>query len=379
MEITNRKENVKIMITGGHLTPAAAVIDELKQKGFNNFVWVGRRKTMTFDKNLSAEYRYIKDDLKIPFVNLNTGKIIRFNNIYTFFEFLVNILYILQGFINSFFILIKNKPNIIVSFGGYIAVPIVIAGWILRIPSITHEQTLVAGVANKIISKFAKKVLISWEDTRDYFKGKDVILTGNPIRKEVFEVITDNYKINKKLKTIFIMGGNQGAHVINETTIKILPLLLKNYNVIHQTGLTSVTGDYEKCERLEKSFHGKYKGIYIVKGYIFRSEIGEVFSKSDLFIGRSGANSVSEIIALNKNSVFVPIPWSLNNEQFYNAKLVEKSGLGIIIEENNLSPEMLMKQIKISINKNKVKSKVKIELNAAFKITNEIISLLNFE
>ncbi len=384
------KREKTILITGGHLTPAMSIINELRRRGYDSFIWVGRRKTMKKDKNDSAEYNVIKNDLEIPFIDITTGKVIKFNSLKTLIESIINIIKIPIGFIQSIFLLIKTKPKIIISFGGYIAVPIVLAGWFLDIPSVTHEQTIIVGKANKFISKFSKKIFISWEESKKYFTENKVILTGNPVRKEVLISETNNYNLNMKLKTIYVTGGNQGSHIINQNIKSIIKKLLEKYNVIHQTGITTVTKDFEECDRIEKSLTGKTKGNYIVKGHVFGIEIGEIFNKADIIISRAGANTMTEIFALGKPAILIPISWSLNNEQFENAKKIEKIGLGKIIEEKDLKPKILKKYIdkafklikkgkdfnEKSLKKTISKAKDMINLKASEIIANETIKMI---
>lgn len=161
----------RILITGGHLTPAIAVISELKKRGFTNFVWVGHKKNQKGNIELSAEFLTIKK-LEIPFVNLKTGKLSRTWSFATFFNDMKNLCMISAGIIQSSYIIFKYRPSLILSFGGYLAVPVVLVGKILGTKVITHEQTLVTGLANRIISKFADKILISWETSSKFFNTK---------------------------------------------------------------------------------------------------------------------------------------------------------------------------------------------------------------
>ncbi|MBN2015928.1 UDP-N-acetylglucosamine--N-acetylmuramyl-(pentapeptide) pyrophosphoryl-undecaprenol N-acetylglucosamine transferase [Candidatus Dojkabacteria bacterium] len=383
-------KNHKFLITGGHLTPALAVIEELKSRGFTNFVWVGRKKTMEKDEEFSAEYNVVSTDLGIPFKNITTGKVIRFNNFSSFLDFVLNLIRIPFGFLQVLCILIKERPSAVISFGGYIAVPIVILSRVLQIPSVTHEQTVVVGLANRVISKFANKTLISWGESAKFFKKSRVKLTGNPVRKNVLNVATNSFFVNDKVKTIYITGGNQGAHIINISVFEIIEKLLKKYNVIHQTGLTTVTRDFEKADRFAKSLIGKTKGVYIVRGTIFGSEIGEVFSKADFIISRAGANIITELLALGKPCILIPIPWSINNEQLLNAKMVANVGLARIIEEKDLKPGILLESIE-SLMKNIARNKdvnnkslkrtikfaqEKVEPNAASLIVEEVLNLI---
>lgn len=387
--MNSQRDKTKFLLTGGHITPAMAVISELRKRGFKKFIFVGRRKTMRGDKMDSAEFDVFSHQLGIPFINLTTGKIVRFSNFGEFIDFLINALKLPVGFVQSFAVLIKHRPNVMISFGGYLALPMVICGKLLGIPSVTHEQTTVLGMANKLVARFAKKVLVSWKESVKLFDKSKVVLTGNPLRNEVFEVVTSVFKLNEKLPTIYITGGNQGAHIINENIVQIIEKLLKKYNVIHQTGMTTVTRDYEKCLRIEKSLTGKTKGTYIVKGSIYGPEIGEVFDKADFLITRSGANISTEILAFGKLAILIPIPWSINNEQFLNAKMLEKIGIAKIVEEKNLSPELLldavnegMKNIgrKKDFNGNSLKvaikkAKEKVNLNAARLIVDEVLKI----
>jgi UDP-N-acetylglucosamine--N-acetylmuramyl-(pentapeptide) pyrophosphoryl-undecaprenol N-acetylglucosamine transferase len=369
------------------LTPAVAVIRELRKRGYENFLWCGRRKTMKGDVCDSAEYRLVHEDMKIEFRDITMGKIVRFSDLKTFLEFFENIIKIPIGFIQAFVTLLKYKPSAIISFGGYLAIPFVIIGKFFGIPSVTHEQTVVLGLANKIVSKFVDKILISWEEGEKYFPAKKTIITGNPVRKEVLNVTTDLFNLNEKPRTIYITGGNQGAHIINKNVESIIENLLKKYNVIHQTGTNTLTGDFERLDKLSKSLTGKTKGNYIVKGTIYGPEIGEIFQKADLLVSRSGANICLDILATGNLAILIPIPWSINNEQFKNAKVLEKIGIGKILEEKNLKPEKLeefieegMKSLKKGKDfngkslKNTIKAaKARVRLDAAERIVDEVV------
>ncbi|MBE0573771.1 glycosyltransferase, partial [Candidatus Dojkabacteria bacterium] len=231
------KFNQKILVTGGHLTPAIAVVTELKKRGYSNFVWIGHKYNQASTKTPSAEFNTVTNS-SIPFYNLKTGKLIRDWSFSTFIYGIKNLFWILLGFINSLRIILKERPRLILSFGGYLALPVVITGKLLGARIVTHEQTIVTGLANKIISKFANKVLISWESSFKYFNAAKTIFTGNPIRSEVFEVTNDNLveNLNPDLPTLLIYGGNQGAHEINKRIFDILEDLLNDFNIIHQTG-----------------------------------------------------------------------------------------------------------------------------------------------
>ena len=178
---------MKLIIVGGHLSPALAVIEALQKDV--NVLFIGRKYVFEGSKTLSLEFRTITKR-KIPFVSISTG---RWQRKFTRFT-IPSLLKFPFGILQSFLILKKFKPDVVLSFGGYLSLPVGIAAFILRIPIVIHEQTLEAGIANKVLSIFAKTVCISWETSRKYFPKSKVILTGNPMRK--FEIR------NSKLGTI---------------------------------------------------------------------------------------------------------------------------------------------------------------------------------
>jgi UDP-N-acetylglucosamine--N-acetylmuramyl-(pentapeptide) pyrophosphoryl-undecaprenol N-acetylglucosamine transferase len=342
MSTQNIKKH-RILITGGHLTPALAVHAELKKRGYSNFLWVGHKKNQSKSKSISAEYQIVTNE-GVKFINLRSGKLIRKWTRETFLNGLMQIIYLKLGFIKAFYIILRYRPKLIMSFGGFLAVPIVFWGKIFRVKVITHEQTIVVGLANKIISKFADKILISWEESKKFFTQKKVIFTGNPIRREIFskksECLTKEF--DPKLPILYITGGNQGAHEINKRVFEILDKLLEDFNVIHQTGSSSVTGDYLFAKEFKNKLTLPKKCRYAVRDFIDAAEIGEAFQKSNLILSRAGANTVTEILATGKLCILIPIPWASNNEQFLNANLVKSTGLGYILEQNDaLSSQQL--------------------------------------
>lgn len=214
----------KIFIIGGHLTPALTLLDFLQSKGFTDISWVGAKHIQTFSKLHSAEYKEITKR-GIKFYNLHAGKIWRKWTRYTFFKALFNTILIPVGIIQAFFIILFNKPALIISFGGYLALPVVIAGWIFELKCITHEQTIVAGISNRLIAKLSDVIMVSWESSMKYYPEEKVILTGNPIRNEVLNVTTSKYNLDKNLPTIYFTGGNQGSNTINWRLLDVLSSL----------------------------------------------------------------------------------------------------------------------------------------------------------
>ncbi len=381
-------KNQRILITGGHLTPAMAVLHELKKRGYNNIVWVGHKYNQAKNKQLSPEFITVTSN-NITFIELKTGKLVRKWTKETFVYGIAQFIYIITGFLKSLFIILKYRPRIIISFGGYLALPVVFWGKLLGSKIVTHEQTIVTGLANKLISKFANKIFISWENSKHFFNPKKTILTGNPVRREIFisksESLTKGF--NKKLPTIYITGGNQGANEINKRVFAVLEKILEDCNVIHQTGNSSVTQDFEKSQELKAKLPYHLKERYVVKDFILENEIGEAMQNADLLLCRAGANTVSEILALGKLAILMPIPWVSFNEQQRNAEMVVNTGLGhILIQKDTLSSETVFQTILFGltqlkrnkgfnnddIEKCKEKARLLVNLDAPMIIVDEI-------
>lgn len=334
---------MKIAITGGHITPALAVIDELKRKNEKiKITYFGRKYSFEGDKTFSNDYQIVSKIQGIKYVDLETGRLQRKFSRYT----IPSLLKVPHGFLQAYKELKSDKPDLIFSFGGYLAVPVVIVGFFLKIPIITHEQTVVIGFSNRIIAFFAKKILVSFEKSLKYFPKKKAVLTGNPIRKELFNyqkvklssfpkpldsIIQEKIDNNKK-KIIYVTGGNQGSQIINKLIWELLPELLKNYSVIHQCGFK----DWEAIRNgkivIEPSEH------YYVSPWIDTKEIGLILNAADLVISRAGANTVYELGVLGKPSILIPIPWVVNSEQQKNAEILSDAGFARILSENNLKP-----------------------------------------
>lgn len=362
---------MKVVICGGHHNSGLLLAKAFQKKGENVF-WFGHKFTMLGEKNPSAEYLEVTKE-SIPFYEIKAGKLQKK------YKYIRNFLRIPLGFAMSFFYLFKIRPDVIISFGGYLALPVAICGSILRIPVFTHEQTVVSGLANKIIAKVARKIFISFKTSEKYFPPEKVIFSGLPIRNSIFKNKSPTF-IDSKKRTIYITGGKQGSHIINEAVFNILPKLLEKFNIIHQCGSTSLYNDIEKAFNIKKNL-SKFSGNYLVKEYFFEDEIGSVFNSADFVIGRSGAHTVYELLVLKKPAILIPIPWSSGNEQENNAELLVSLGLAEILPQNELEKGLLYEKI-IEFNDDLDQFKLKDEdfipkSDAVEKITSVIYECLN--
>ncbi len=326
--------NMKVVITGGHVTPALAVMEKLKEKKPGvKIVFVGRKSTMENDNSPSFEYQLISQIPNVKFINLTTGRVRRFFSFYSLFS----LLKIPLGLIQSLFILLKEKPQVILTFGGYLGVPIVLAGWVLQIPIVVHEQTLSLGLANKLIAFFARKVCVSSEANLNLYPKHKTVVTGNPLRKEIWQV-NKNSRFNQVTKydlpVLYFTGGSQGAHFINSLVEKNLADLLKNYVVIHQCGNAHNLADYKTLSSESKKLDEKLQTHYFLASHIFPQDLGTVYKLADLVIGRSGANTIWELLALNKKAILIPLPFGQKEDQQKNAEFLQKTGLAKILEQD---------------------------------------------
>lgn len=324
---------MKILITGGHLSPALSVISQLKGE---EILYVGRKYALEGDTAYSFEYQII-NGLGIPFFSITTGRLQRKFTRYTF----LSLLKLPLGFFQSITVLKSFKPDVILGFGSYVSVPVIIAGFLFRIPVVIHEQTLEAGMANKIARYFATKICISWPSSRKFFPENKTVFTGNPLRKEILEVLKTE---KKDLPLIFVTGGSLGSHFINELVKGSIETLIENFEVIHQTGDAKQFNDFEKLEKI-KSGLGEDGKRYTVKKFLTPTESARYLKIADIVVGRAGINTVTELMFLRKPSLLIPLVFSQNNEQYKNAQILKSEGIGEILEEKNANPQSFIAEI----------------------------------
>lgn len=316
-------KNKTLVFTGGHHTSALEVAKRLKSNGWK-IIWYGHRHSMWGDKSDSAEYKEVVAS-GIIFHDLKAGKFYR-----TFHP--LKLIRIPIGFIQAFMLLLSHSPDGIVSFGGYLAIPVVISGWILGIPSITHEQTVVRGWANRVISPFVKKIGVTWPSSLKLYPKDKAVLIGLPLRSEII-----NLKQSEKHATIYITGGKQGSHAINEIIFASLHRLLRKYKIIHQTGSSTVYSDYSKALQIQ---HSNYQAFDFSS-----SRAVQAFSQAEIVISRAGAHIVYELGLLGKKCVLIPIPWVSHHEQDKNAAILVKNNQAILLPQSRLTTHSLVESI----------------------------------
>lgn len=308
----------KIVLTGGgtagHVTPNIALISELRKQGWD-ISYIGTES--------GIEHELIARE-GIPYYSVRSGKLRR----YISKENIKDIFKVIGGISDAKKVLKQIKPNVIFSKGGYVAVPVVIAGGMLGIPVVIHESDLTPGLANKLAMPFAKTVCTTFPETLKYIKGGKGIFTGSPIRKELF----DNDRAHglsvcgftSEKPVILSMGGSLGAVKINNALRKVLPSLLKDFQIVHLCGKGNINKD-----------------LINIKGYkqfeYVNEELKDIFAASDVIISRSGSNSISEFLALKKPSLLIPLSTNASRgDQILNAESFEKQGFSKVLNEERI-------------------------------------------
>ncbi|BCZ48656.1 UDP-N-acetylglucosamine--N-acetylmuramyl-(pentapeptide) pyrophosphoryl-undecaprenol N-acetylglucosamine transferase [Clostridium gelidum] len=317
----------KIIMTGGgtagHVTPNLALIPKLKENGFE-IKYIG-----SFD---GIEKEIITQN-NIPFFGISCGKLRRYFDVKNF----TDPFKIIKGVAQSIKILSKEKPDIIFSKGGFVAVPVVIAASIKKIPVVAHESDMTPGLANKLSAPFCNKLCVTFRESLNLINGNKGVLTGSPIREEIFHGdkakgrricgFTDNKEV------LFIMGGSLGSKIINEQIRRNLEQLLKEFNIIHICGKGNI-------DKKLINFHGYKQFEYVTE------ELPDLMKTADYIISRAGANSIFEFLALKKPTLLIPLSKKVSRgDQILNSKSFEKEGYSLMLEEEELKDDILYKKI----------------------------------
>lgn len=329
---------MKIAIIGGHLSPALAVIDQIpKDVGV---VFFGRKYTFEGDSAVSLEYKIITER-EITFIPVTTGRLQRSFTKHT----IPSLAKMPVGYFSCLQKLRKEKVQCVVSFGGYLSIPVCLAAKTLGIPIVVHEQTMGAGFANKIIGKFADRICISWESSRKFFANDKIVFTGNPMR--LYQSIDGKYPIlkNNSKPLIYITGGSSGSHFINVLIEKVLPQLLDKYRVLHQTGDAKQYDDFQRLTNFKENLSVEAKKNYEVHKFIIPGSIESILTQSSVVISRSGVNTVTELLYFGTPSILIPLSTGQQNEQYTNASFLEKLKMAEILEQKNATPENLLDRV----------------------------------
>lgn len=333
-----------VLISGGHLTPALAFIDEIRDKpDVTRIVFVGRESSKYQEFQQSQE----KIELtarNLEFVSFSTGKLSSWNPIVLV---PAGVRFMLSLF-RAFFIVMRVQPTVFVSFGSYMAVPLAIVSWLLRVPVITHEQTRTTGFATAFIAQFANAVAISYPETKNLISHPRVVVTGNPLRPalKVPQPTMPHWLNSTDKPILYITGGSQGSETINAVVAQALPKLTRNWTIIHQCGRPTSKRNYaQELERARLQLSQAAQRRYFIREWVTQEELAWLYQNVTALISRAGANTVAEVRYFGVPALFIPLPFSHKNEQFHNAAALQQAGQALLIEQKQLTPETLLEQV----------------------------------
>lgn len=322
-------KQTKIVLSGGgtagHVLPHFVFLPLYKKWNWD-VLYIG---TSGIEKKLVTEDQASE---KIRFRTIRAGKLRRH---FSFQNFL-DIFWVIFGTLQSFFILLKERPQIAFLKGGYVSVPVALAAWILRIPIVTHESDLSPGLANKIIARFSKKILCTFPNTVRMLPAGKAQFVGLPVRPELAQgnkaegYALCNFRADDTRPVLLVMGGSQGATRVNQAIESTLPELLKSYRVIHITG------------------QGKQNG-HIADGYFqeeyVSGELKHLMAITDFVVCRAGANSIFEMLMLKKPMLLIPLEIGSRGDQVQNARAFKEKNWALVLRETEISPEKLLESI----------------------------------
>ncbi len=353
--------------TGGHLFPALTIGEKLKEKEKDLkilFVGEAKAKYLELFRKKGLIFRKTKV-LKLPskgFLN------------YLKFPFLL--LFVL---FQSFFILFKVKPAVVVGMGGAASGPLLLTASFLRIPTLIQEQNVIPGLTTKILSRFVGEIALGFAETKKYLSGKSLVLTGNPLRQEILERKREealkNLNFSPDYFTVFILGGSTGAHSINLAAVVAVDDLQEEeekLQIIHLSG----EEDYQRVKRLyEKS------GLRSLV-FPFTEKIEDFYAVADLVVARAGAITISEIASRGLPVILVPYPYAKEKHQEINARYLVRKNAAILIRDKELSGPRLAREILFLLKDKKrliamgENSKILAQPGAAEKVAECILKLI---
>ena len=309
--------------TAGHVTPNIALIPKLKEAGYK----------ISYIGSYDGMERKLIEDLGIPYYGISSGKLRRYFDPKNFSD----PFRVVKGYFEAKKLLKKLKPNVVFSKGGFVSVPVVLAANACKVPALIHESDMTPGLANKLCIPSAAKVCCNFPETLKLLPENKAVLTGSPIRTELSQgnklagLDMCGFSANKPV--IMVIGGSLGAANVNKAVREALPKLLKDFQVVHLCGK-------DKMDNLLLNTPG-YKQFEYIK-----TELKDLFAMADIVISRAGANAICELLALKKPNILIPLPAaSSRGDQLLNAKSFEAQGFSIVINEDDLTTDLLVDRV----------------------------------
>ena len=317
----------KIIMTGGgtagHVTPNIALFPALKEAGYE----------ISYIGSYNGIEKGLIEDQGIDYYGINSGKFRRYHSWKNF----TDPFRVLQGYFQAKKIIKEVKPDVIFSKGGFVSVPVILAAKRIHVPSIIHESDLTPGLANRLAIPSASKVCCNFPETLKHLPEGKAVLTGSPIRQELMhdskEAAYEFCGFTRDLPVLMIMGGSIGSVYINNAIRQNIDELLKKYQIIHLCGKNNLD------ENL-KNVAGYAQFEYISEN------LPDLFAAADIMVARAGANSICELLALHKPNILIPLSRNASRgDQILNANSFKKQGFSVVLEEEEVTPELLLNTI----------------------------------
>lgn len=317
----------RIILTGGgtagHVTPNIALIPQLRELGY--------------DIQYIGSYNGIEKELiepfGIPYHGISSGKLRRYFSMQNF----TDPFRVIKGFGEAHSLIKELKPDIIFSKGGFVSVPVVLAGKRCKVPTIIHESDMTPGLANKIAIPSATKVCCNFPETLASLPNQKSVLTGSPIRQELLSgnkiAALDLCSFSADKPVILVIGGSLGSVAVNNAVRLALPALLERFQIVHLCGK-------DKVDSSLSGLRGYAQFEYI------KNELRDIFSLADIVISRAGANAICELLALRKPNLLIPLSANASRgDQILNARSFERQGFSMVLEEEELTKESLLEAV----------------------------------
>ncbi len=318
------------------MIPSKPMIRVILERG-DRVVYVGSKSGL--EQDLVA-------DMDVEYKGITTGKLRR----YLSFANLIDAFRVPIGILQSILLLAKTRPVALFSKGGYVAFPVVFAGWLLRVPVVAHESDLTPGLATRLCTPFIKTQCVNFDQTRT--KARRVVVTGTPIRSELLEGDAkrgrDWLGLSSPKPVLVVVGGSLGAEEINRVVRDAVMKLVEDFTVVHVCGQ----------DNIDESLAGL--SCYYQYEFI-REQWGDVLALADVVVSRSGANSLFELLTLRKPNILIPLPLkSSRGDQIENAEYSELRGWSLVVPEDLLTPESLCSSLSL-VSQDLANWKTKIE------------------
>jgi UDP-N-acetylglucosamine--N-acetylmuramyl-(pentapeptide) pyrophosphoryl-undecaprenol N-acetylglucosamine transferase len=321
--------------TGGHTSPGLAVAAALAARGVA-CAWIGSRGGLEARRAPEAGIAYHP---------IRTGKLRRALAWQNVPDLLVNAP---AGLLQAWRLLRRLRPRAVFATGGFVALPVALAGALARVPVVVHEQTAVPGLANRLAARVARRVAVTFPESVRFFGAAPTVVTGNPLRPELRTgsraAALERFAFDPALPLVYVTGGAQGAHAINRAVGEILPGLLAQAQCLHQSGDNPATGDRAWLEARRAALPPALAARYAVRAWV-GAELADVYAAAALVVARAGAGTVNECCQLGVPALYIPQPGAAGDEQTANAKLVGRAGGCAILPQAAMTPALLLERI----------------------------------